>query len=52
MLASFATTPENLYMAPRLGRSLCTSSNVEPVHNTTKYFAPTYSEVVTLTGLL
>jgi hypothetical protein len=28
------------------------SSNVEPAHNTTNYFAPTYSEVVNLTGLL
>jgi hypothetical protein len=25
---------------------------VEPAHNTTKYFAPTYDEVVNLTGLL
>jgi hypothetical protein len=25
---------------------------VEPAHNTTKYFVPTYDEVVNLTGLL
>jgi hypothetical protein len=31
---------------------LFTSSNVEPAHNTTKNFAPTYDEVVNLTGLL
>jgi hypothetical protein len=51
MFAGFATAPDNLYMAPYLGRSFV-SSSVEPAHNTTKYFAPTYSEVVNLTGLL
>jgi hypothetical protein len=51
MLASFAIAPDNLYGA--LSRaSLCTSSNVEPAHNTTKNFATTYDEVVNLTGLL
>jgi hypothetical protein len=34
------------------GAWLFTSSNVEPAHNTTKKFAPTYDEVVNLTGLL
>jgi hypothetical protein len=38
MLASFATAPDNLYGA---SSKLCfTSNNVEPVHNTTKYFVP------------
>jgi hypothetical protein len=35
-----------------VGEKLFTSSNVEPAHNTTKNFAPTYYEVVNLTGLL
>jgi hypothetical protein len=48
-LPSFATAPDN----GALSRAwLCTSSNVEPAHKTTKYFVPTYSEVVNLTGLL
>jgi hypothetical protein len=39
MPASFATAPDNLEGA--LSRALlCTSSNVEPTHNTTKNFAP------------
>jgi hypothetical protein len=48
MPASFATLR---IMAPE---HLCcfASSNVEPAHNTTKYFVPTHSEVVNLTGLL
>jgi hypothetical protein len=51
MLASFATAPDNLYGAS--SRALfCTSSNMEPARNTTKYFVPTYDEVVNLTGLL
>jgi hypothetical protein len=38
MLASFATAPDNLYGA---SSKLCfVSSNVEPAHNTTKYFVP------------
>jgi hypothetical protein len=38
MLASFAIAPDNLYGA---SSKLCfTSSNVEPAHNTTKYFVP------------
>jgi hypothetical protein len=35
-----------------VGVLLFTSSNVEPAHNTTKYFVPTYNEVFNLTGLL
>jgi hypothetical protein len=50
MLASFATLQT---MAPEnVDAWLFTSRNVEPVHNITKYFAPTYDEVVNLTGLL
>jgi hypothetical protein len=50
MLASFETLQ---IMAPEnAGVWLFSSSNVEPAHNTTKYFAPTYDEVVNLTGLL
>jgi hypothetical protein len=50
MLASFATAPDNLYMAPYLGRSFAPAATWN-LH-TTKYFAPTYNEVVNLTGLL
>jgi hypothetical protein len=35
-----------------VGVKLFTSSNVEPAHNTTKNFSPTYDEIVNLTGLL
>jgi hypothetical protein len=38
MLASFATAPDNLYGA--LSKLCFASSNVEPAHNTTKYFVP------------
>jgi hypothetical protein len=52
MLASFAIAPNNLYMAPYLGRSF-TPAETWNLHTTQpKYFAPTYSEVVNLTGLL
>jgi hypothetical protein len=51
MLGSFTTALDNLYGASSRAL-LCTSSNVEPAHNTTKNFAPTYDEVVNLTGLL
>jgi hypothetical protein len=38
MLASFTTSLDNLYGA---SSKLClASSNVKPVHNTTKYFVP------------
>jgi hypothetical protein len=52
MLASLAIAPENLYMAPYLGRSF-TPAAMWNLHTTQpKYFAQTYSEVVNLTGLL
>jgi hypothetical protein len=52
MLASFTTAPDNLYMTPYLGRSFA-SAAAWNLHTTQpKYFAPTYSEVVNLTGLL
>jgi hypothetical protein len=51
MHASFSTAPDNLYDASSRAL-LCTSSNMELAHNTTKNFAPTYDEVVNLTGLL
>jgi hypothetical protein len=51
MLASFATAPNNLYGASSKA-FLCTNSNMELAHNTTKNFTPTYDEVVNLTGLL
>jgi hypothetical protein len=55
MLASFATlrttAPEEYWCVVDVGAS-SPSSNMEPAHNTTKYFAPTYDEVVNLTGFL
>jgi hypothetical protein len=33
-------------------RASSPAATLEPAHNTTKYFAPTYDEVVNLTGLL
>jgi hypothetical protein len=50
MPASFATLQKLRQI--NAGAWLFTSSNVEHAHNTTKYFAPTYDEVVNLTGLL
>jgi hypothetical protein len=52
MLAGLATAPNNLYVAPYLGHSFEPAATwnlhtIEP-----KYFAPTSSEVVNLTGLL
>jgi hypothetical protein len=38
MLASFVTAPDNLYGAS--SKLSFASSNVEPAHNTTKYFVP------------
>jgi hypothetical protein len=52
MLASFTTALDNLYMAPRPGRSFAPAATWNLHNNTTKYFAPTYSEVVNLAGLL
>jgi hypothetical protein len=52
MLAGFATAPDNLYMAPYLKCSIAPAA-MWNLHTTQpKYFAPTYSEVVNLTGLL
>jgi hypothetical protein len=52
MLADLATAPDNLYMVPYLGRCFAPATmwnlhTIQPM-----YFAPTYSEVVNLTGLL
>jgi hypothetical protein len=52
MLASFATALDNLYMASYLGRSFAPAVTWNLHTTQPKYFAPTYSEVVNLTGLL
>jgi hypothetical protein len=52
MLAGLATAPDNLYMAPYLGRSFAPAATWNLHTIQPKYFAPTYSEVVNLTGLL
>jgi hypothetical protein len=52
MLASFATAPDNLYIAPYLGRSFAPTTTWNLHTPQPKYFAPTYSEVVNLIGLL
>jgi hypothetical protein len=52
MLASFATAPDNLYMAPYLGHSFAPAATWNLHKTQPKYFAPTYSEVVNLTSLL
>jgi hypothetical protein len=52
MLASFATAPDNLYMAPYLGRSFAPAAMWNLHITQPNYFAPTYNEVVNLTGLL
>jgi hypothetical protein len=52
MLAGLVSVPDNLYMTPYLGRSFALAA-MWNLHTTQpKYFAPTYSEVVNLTGLL
>jgi hypothetical protein len=52
MLAGLAIAPDNLYMAPYLGCSFAPAT-MWKLHTTQpKYFAPTYTEVVNLTGLL
>jgi hypothetical protein len=50
MPTSFATLQQ--WRQINAGAKLFTSSNMKPAHNTTKYFAPTYDDVVNLTGLL
>jgi hypothetical protein len=52
MLASFAIAPDNLYMASYLGRSFALAATWNLHTTQPKYFAPTYSEVINLTGLL
>jgi hypothetical protein len=52
MLAGLATAPDNLYMAPYLGYSFAPAATWNLHIIQPKYFAPTYSEVVNLTGLL
>jgi hypothetical protein len=52
MLTGLATSLDNLYMEPYLGRSFAPAA-MWNLHTTQpKYLAPTYSEVVNLTGLL
>jgi hypothetical protein len=52
MLAGLASALYKLYMAPYLGRSFAPAAMWNPHTTQPKYFAPTYSEVVNLTGLL
>jgi hypothetical protein len=52
MLAGLATAPDNLYMAPYPGRSFAAAATWNLHTTQPKYFTPTYSEVVHLTGLL
>jgi hypothetical protein len=52
MLAGLVIAPDNLYMAPYLGRSFAPAATWNLHTTQAKYFAPTYSEVVNLTGLL
>jgi hypothetical protein len=52
MLAGFTTAPDNLYMAPYLGRSFAPAAAWNLHTTQPKYFVPTYSEVVNLTSLL
>jgi hypothetical protein len=52
MLASLATAPDNLYVAPYLGRKFAPVATWNLRTTQPKYFAPTSIEVVTLTGLL
>jgi hypothetical protein len=52
MLAGLAIAPDNLYMALYLGRSFALAAMWNLHRTQLKYFAPTSSEVVNLTGLL
>jgi hypothetical protein len=52
MLAGLATAPDNLYVVPYLGRSFAAAATWNLNTTQPKYFAPTSSEVVNLTGLL
>jgi hypothetical protein len=52
MLTALATAPDNLYVVPYLGRSFAPAAMCNLHTTQPKYFAPTSSEVVNLTGLL
>jgi hypothetical protein len=52
MLIGLASAPDNLYMAPYLGRSFAPAATWNLHTTQPNYFAPTYSEVFNLTGLL
>jgi hypothetical protein len=52
MLAGLVTAPDNLYMMPYLGHSFALAATWNLHTTQPKYFAPTSSEVVNLTGLL
>jgi hypothetical protein len=52
MLTGLATGLDNLYTAPYLGRNFATAATWNLYTTQPKYFAPTSSEVVNLTGLL
>jgi hypothetical protein len=52
MLAGLVIAPDNLYMTPYLGRSFAPAATWNLHTTQPKYIAPTYSEVVNLTGLL
>jgi hypothetical protein len=52
MLAGLATAPNYLYMVPYLGRSFAPAATWNLHTTQPKYFAPTSSEVVNITGLL
>jgi hypothetical protein len=52
MLAGLVTAPDNLYMVPYLWHSFAPSATWNLHTTQPKYFAPTYSEVFNLTGLL
>jgi hypothetical protein len=52
MLAGLATAPDNLYTVPYLGRSFAPAATWNLHITKPKYYVPTYSEVVNLTGLL
>jgi hypothetical protein len=52
MLTVLATAPDNLYVAPYLGRSFAPAATWNLHTTQPNYFAPTSSELVNLTGLL
>jgi hypothetical protein len=52
MLVGLATAPDNLYVAPYLRCSFAPGATWNLHTTQPKYFAPTSSEVINLTGLL